>query len=121
VQNTTLAPGEIVAPDGALVEISASVDGIADADANRNAPSVGQSVRRGQVLVVLSPTAQEGGFAQARARLERLEREVARDERLYAAGAIPQRRSRRRGTIWRSRAQRPTRWAAASAATTGSG
>jgi membrane fusion protein, heavy metal efflux system len=92
VQNTTLAPGEIVAPDGALVEISSSVDGIADANANRNAPSVGQTVRAGQVLVVLSPTAQDGGFAQARARLERLEREVARDERLYAAGAIPERR-----------------------------
>lgn len=92
VQNTTLAPGEVVAPDGALVEISAPMDGIADANANRSAPSVGQSVRRGQVLVVLAPTAQDGGFAQARARLERLEREVARDERLYAAGAIPQRR-----------------------------
>jgi membrane fusion protein, heavy metal efflux system len=92
VQNTTVAPGEIAAPDGALVEISSSVDGIADATANRNAPSVGQSVRAGQVLVVLSPTVQDGGFAQARARLERLEREVARDERLYAAGAIPERR-----------------------------
>jgi membrane fusion protein, heavy metal efflux system len=92
VQNTTLAPGEIAAPDGALVEVSAPFDGIADATANRNAPSVGQAVRAGQVLVVLSPTVQDGGFAQARARLERLEREVARDERLYAAGAIPQRR-----------------------------
>ncbi|HSK20938.1 MAG TPA: efflux RND transporter periplasmic adaptor subunit [Longimicrobiales bacterium] len=92
VQNTIAAPGEIVAPDGALVEISAPMDGIAAATANRGAPSVGQSVRRGQVLVVLSPTAQDGGFAQARSRLERLEREVERDERLYAAGAIPQRR-----------------------------
>jgi membrane fusion protein, heavy metal efflux system len=92
VQNTTLAPGEIAAPDGALVEVSAPLDGIADATANRNAPSVGQTVRAGQVLVVLAPTVQDGGFAQARARLERLEREVARDERLYAAGAIPQRR-----------------------------
>jgi membrane fusion protein, heavy metal efflux system len=92
VQQTTMAPGEIVAPDGALVEVSAPVDGIADAGANRGAPSVGQNVRAGQLLVVLSPTAQEGGFAQARARLERLEREVERDERLYAAGAIPARR-----------------------------
>jgi RND family efflux transporter MFP subunit len=92
VQNTIAAPGEVVAPDGALVEISAPMDGIAAAAANRGAPSVGQSVRQGQVLVVLSPTAQDGGFAQARSRLERLEREVERDERLYAAGAIPQRR-----------------------------
>jgi RND family efflux transporter MFP subunit len=44
------------------------------------------------VLVVLSPTAQEGGFAQARARVERLERQVERDQRLHDAGAIPQRR-----------------------------
>lgn len=92
VQGTTAAPGEVVAPDGALVEISAPMDGIADAAANRSAPSVGQGVRQGQVLVVLSPTAQDGGFAQARSRLERLEREVERDERLLAAGAIPQRR-----------------------------
>jgi membrane fusion protein, heavy metal efflux system len=92
VRATLAAPGEIVAPDGSLVEVSAAVDGIAAAAANRNAPSVGQSVRQGQVLVVLSPTAQDGGFAQARSRLERLEREVQRDERLYAAGAIPRRR-----------------------------
>jgi len=92
VRSTTAAPGEVVAPDGALVEVSAPTDGIAEASANRGAPSVGQSVSQGQVLVVLSPTAQDGGFAQARARLDRLDREVERDERLYAAGAIPQRR-----------------------------
>jgi membrane fusion protein, heavy metal efflux system len=92
VQQTTTAPGEIVAPDGALVEISSPVDGIADAAANRSAPSVGQTVRAGQLLAVLSPTSQDGGFAQARARLERLEREVERDARLFAAGAIPARR-----------------------------
>jgi RND family efflux transporter MFP subunit len=92
VRSTTAAPGEVVAPDGALVDVSAPTDGIAEASANRGAPSVGQSVSQGQVLVVLSPTAQDGGFAQARARLDRLDREVERDERLYAAGAIPQRR-----------------------------
>ncbi|MEX0892797.1 MAG: efflux RND transporter periplasmic adaptor subunit [Gemmatimonadota bacterium] len=92
VQRTVTAPGEIVAPDGALVQVSAPVDGIAAAAGNRSAPSVGQSVRAGQVLAVLSPTSQEGGFADIRARVERLEREVARAERLYAAGAIPERR-----------------------------
>lgn len=88
VRRTVAAPGEIVAPDGALVQVSARVDGIAEADANRAAPSVGQSVRRGQVLAVLSPTAQEGGFAEISARVERLEREAARTERLYDAGAV---------------------------------
>lgn len=92
VRRTVLAPGEIVAPDGALVQVSAPVDGIAGAAANRNAPSVGQRVRAGEVLAVLAPTAQEGGFAEIRARVERLEREVARAERLYEAGAIPERR-----------------------------
>jgi membrane fusion protein, heavy metal efflux system len=92
VQRTVTAPGEIVAPDGALVQVSAPVDGIAAAAANRNAPSVGQSVRAGQVLAVLSPTTQEGGFAEIRARVERLEREVERAERLHAVGAIAERR-----------------------------
>ncbi|HUP21057.1 MAG TPA: efflux RND transporter periplasmic adaptor subunit [Gemmatimonadota bacterium] len=92
VQRTVTAPGEIVAPDGALVQVSAPVDGIAAAAANRGAPSVGQSVRAGEVLAVLSPTTQEGGFLQIRAQVERLEREVARSERLYAAGAIAERR-----------------------------
>ena len=92
VQSTVSAPGQIVAPDGAHVEITAPVDGIAEADANRAAPSVGQPVRRGQTLAVLSPTAQEGGFAQSRARVARLEREVERAQRLFDAGAIARRR-----------------------------
>ncbi|HUF67006.1 MAG TPA: efflux RND transporter periplasmic adaptor subunit [Longimicrobiales bacterium] len=92
VQRTVTAPAEIVAPDGALVLVSAPVDGLAPADANRNAPSVGQAVRAGQLLVTLAPTTQEGGFAQIRAQADRLEREVARAERLLAAGAIPEKR-----------------------------
>ncbi len=92
VQQTVPVPGEIVAPDGALVQVSALVDGIAPADKNRNAPSVGEPVREGQVLVVLAPTAQEGSFAQARGRVEGLMMEVQRSERLFEAGAIPRRR-----------------------------
>ena len=92
VHRTVTAPGEIVPPDGALVQVSALVAGIAPAEGNRDAPSVGEAVREGQVLVVLAPTAQEGGFAQARGRVERLQREVERTERLVEAGAIPSRR-----------------------------
>ena len=92
VHRTVVAPGEIVPPDGALVQVSALVEGIAPAEGNRDAPSVGEEVREGQILVVLAPTAQEGGFAQARGRVERLEREVERAERLFEAGAIPSRR-----------------------------
>jgi len=92
VQRTVTAPGEIAPPDGALVEVSAPVDGIAAAAANRGAPSVGQRVIRGELLAVLSPTAQEGGITEARGRVERLQREVERAERLFAAGAIPEKR-----------------------------
>ena len=88
VQRTVTGPAEIVPPDGALVEVSALVDGIAPADENRDAPSVGERVREGQILVVLAPTAQGGGFAQSRGQVERLQREVERSERLFAAGAI---------------------------------
>ncbi len=88
VQRTVTGPAEIVPPDGALVGVSALVDGIAPADENRDAPSVGERVREGQILVVLAPTAQGGGFAQSRGQVERLQREVERSERLFAAGAI---------------------------------
>ena len=88
VQRTVMAPAEIVPPDGALVEVSALVDGIAPAEENRDAPSVGERVREGQILVILTPTAQGGGFAQSRGQVERLQREVERSERLFEAGAI---------------------------------
>jgi len=88
VQRTVVDPAEIVPPDGALVEVSALVDGIAPAEKNRDAPSVGERVREGQILVTLTPTAQGGGFAQSRGEVERLQREVERSERLLAAGAI---------------------------------
>lgn len=92
VQGTTIAPGEIVPPDGSLVRVSAPVGGIATAELNRNAPSVGDRVNRGEVLAVLAPTSQDGGFAQLRGQVERLRREVERDTRLSEVGAIPARR-----------------------------
>ena len=92
VQSTIVAPGEVVPPDGSLVRVSAPVDGIAAAASNRDAPSVGDRVSQGQVLVVLAPTSQDGGFAQSRGRVERLRREVERDVTLFEAGAIPARR-----------------------------
>jgi cobalt-zinc-cadmium efflux system membrane fusion protein len=92
VQSSARAPAEIVAPDGALFQVSAPVDGIAPVDANRDSPSVGERVREGQVLVVLAPTTQEGGFAEVRGRVEGLQREVERSERLVGVGAVAQRR-----------------------------
>ncbi len=92
VARSISAPGEIVARDGALVRVSAPTSGIALAASNRGSPSTGQPVRAGEVLAVLAPTGGEGGFARARGELERLEREAARAERLYSAGAIPEKR-----------------------------
>ena len=86
------APGEIVAPDGAMVLVSAPVSGIAQANANRSAPSVGESVAAGELLAVLSPLAGDEGYARLRGRVEELRREAERSERLHAAGAIPRRR-----------------------------
>ena len=86
------APGEILARDGAMARVSAPVSGIALAESNLDAPSVGQRVRAGDDLVVLSPTAGEGGYARMRGELERAEREAARAERLSAAGAIARKR-----------------------------
>ena len=92
VTRAVSAPAEIVAPDGALALVSAPTSGIALAGTNRGVPSEGQPVREGEVLATLNPTAGEGGYARARGELERLEREVARAERLLEAGAIPARR-----------------------------
>lgn len=86
------APGEIVAPDGAMVLVSAPVSGIAEATVNRTAPSVGESVGAGDLLAVLSPLAGEEGYARLRGRVEELRREAERAERLHTAGAIPRRR-----------------------------
>ena len=92
VRAAVSVPGEVTAPDGALFQVGAPVAGIALEEPNRSAPSVGQPVRAGQVLAVLAPTAQEGGFARAVATVQRLEREVDRAERLFEVGAIPERR-----------------------------
>ena len=92
VRTAVSVPGEVTAPDGALVQVGAPVAGIALQEPNRSAPSVGQPVREGQVLAVLAPTAQEGGFARAVATVQRLGREVERAERLFEVGAIPERR-----------------------------
>lgn len=92
VARTISVPGELGARDGAQVQVSAPASGIAAAEANAGAPSVGAFVRAGQVLAVLSPTAEEGGYARIRENQERLAREAARARRLYEAGSIPRKR-----------------------------
>jgi membrane fusion protein, heavy metal efflux system len=92
IARTVSVPAEIVAPEGSQAIVSAPANGIAVADGNRASPSVGDWVRQGQILVTLAPTSEEGGYARIRENLERLEREAARAQRLYAAGAAPRKR-----------------------------
>lgn len=80
----------IVAPTGFRAVVSAPVDGLVKAGGPTPAP--GEWVARGRTLAVLAPVAGDHSFADLRARVERLEAEVARAERLLAIEAIPERR-----------------------------
>jgi RND family efflux transporter MFP subunit len=84
--------GRISAAPGHIVEITAPVPGIVRWDLNRAAPVDGTWVVAGTNMVRLSPVGGDATFAGMQARAERLEREVARSERLVAAEAIPARR-----------------------------
>lgn len=84
------AAGQIVAPTGALARVSAPVAGLVLG--GDPGPAPGDRVRAGETLAVLAPTSADDSYASLRARVERLEREVARSERLYEAEAIAERR-----------------------------
>lgn len=84
--------GEIVPTAGRVAEVSAPVSGLALAGSNLSAPATGQRVAAGQSMAVLSPTTQDNSYAEARANVERLRREVERLQRLYEAEAIPEKR-----------------------------
>lgn len=84
--------GEIVPASGRVAEVSAPVSGLALAGSNLSAPAAGERVSAGQAMAVLSPTTQDNSYAEARARVERLRREIERLQRLYDAEAIPEKR-----------------------------
>ncbi|HUP18437.1 MAG TPA: efflux RND transporter periplasmic adaptor subunit [Gemmatimonadota bacterium] len=81
---------EVVAPAGATALASAPVAGLVQAGGP--SPGPGEWVDRGRPLAVLSPVGGDDSFAELRARVDRLEAEVARAERLLAVEAIPERR-----------------------------
>jgi membrane fusion protein, heavy metal efflux system len=95
VEQSIEARGEVVPAAGAEVVVTAPVDGVIQAS---RPPGEGQAVRAGQTLAAVRLPGAGGGGATAadlvavRARIERLEREVARAERLYAVEAIPETR-----------------------------
>lgn len=91
VQPTVEAPGEIVPVAGQFAQVAAPVSGLTRARANLNMPAPGDRVREGQLLAVLAPSGSDGSYAKVVSRAARLQREVARAERLYEAEAIPRR------------------------------
>ncbi len=86
------ASGELVAAAGEMAAVAAPVSGLVLAEANLSAPAPGDWVQRGERLAVLSPVGGDNSYAQAKARAERLQREVEREERLFAVAAIPEKR-----------------------------
>lgn len=86
------ASGRIIPVAGRTALVSAPVDGLIRADANRLAPPPGKWVTESQTLAVLSPVGDDNAYAVQVASEQRLARELARAERLHAVGAIPEKR-----------------------------
>ena len=84
------AAGELVAPPGGLVHVSAPVAGLVQVDGPSLGP--GDFVRTGQVLALIEPIRLDNSYERTHADVVLAEREVERAERLLAAEAIPARR-----------------------------
>ena len=93
---TIEATGSIVPAAGRHAQVTAPISGLVDPSGVASSPAPGESVVRGQVLAVITPSLGEAGsaYAEARARLRESEAEYARAQRLVAAEAAPQRRLR---------------------------
>jgi RND family efflux transporter MFP subunit len=85
------ASGELAAPADRRARISAPVTGLVEVRGGAT-PAPGTWVEEGEVLAVLAPTDADASYARLRGRVERLEREVARAERLVEAEAIAEKR-----------------------------
>jgi len=92
IQKSIEASGTIEPVPGQFAKVSAPVSGLTPAQANLDMPAPGDRVRAGQTLGVLSPSGGEGSYADLKGRVERLEREVRRAERLVEAEAVPRKR-----------------------------
>lgn len=84
------APGTVVPAAGRHAEVAAPVSGLTPARLNEGMPVSGERVRAGERLAVLSPSGDASSYAETKARVDRLSREVERAERLYEAEAIPE-------------------------------
>ena len=92
VARTLAVNGTIHPAAGQMADVAAPVSGLLLAQANLRAPAPGDPVRRGQALAVIAPGGGDNSFAEAKARVERLRREVDRLQRLFDAEAIPEQR-----------------------------
>lgn len=90
IPDTVPVAGEIVAPGSALAHVSSLVAGVIVADGPSPAP--GDLVVAGETLALIAPTSLDNSYARLRADVAAAEREAGRAERLFAVGAIAERR-----------------------------
>ncbi len=84
------AAGELVAPPSGLVHVSSPVAGLVKV--HNPAVGPGDYVRAGQILAQIAPVSLDNSYARTRADVTGAQLEADRAERLFAAGAIPERR-----------------------------
>ena len=84
------ATGEIAAPASGLAHVSTPVAGLIVANGPALAP--GDPVSAGQTLALIAPASIDNSYARLRADVQEARREAERAERLFAAGAVAQRR-----------------------------
>jgi len=82
--------GEVTAPARGLAHVSTPVEGLVLVQGPSPAP--GEAVREGETLALIAPTSLDDSYARMRADMVEAEREADRTERLFAAGAIAERR-----------------------------
>ena len=82
--------GEIVAPGSGLAHVSTLMAGVVVAGGPSPVP--GDRVEAGETLALIAPTSLDNSYARLRADVVAAEREAGRAERLFAVGAIAERR-----------------------------
>ncbi|MDE2876425.1 MAG: efflux RND transporter periplasmic adaptor subunit [Gemmatimonadota bacterium] len=90
IPRTIPVAGEIVAPGGGLAHVSTLVAGVIVARGPVLNP--GDRVAAGQTLALIAPASLDDSYARLLADVAAAEREAARTEALFAAGAIARRR-----------------------------
>lgn len=90
IPRTIPVAGEIVAPGSALAHVSTLVAGVIVTGGPSVAP--GDQVEAGETLALIAPTSLDNSYARLRADVVAAKREATRAERLFAVGAIAERR-----------------------------